>query len=129
MKAITQLSRLRERDGKEDLEVGASINSYQLDWRRPELDSLLYINARPLCPSKEDTLSVKDSTCRDAHIHTGIKTKRVQAVNIKSASIFFTASSNMAHHVLTRWGKYYTALYGWCIAFVLNSKYALSDSY
>lgn len=117
MKAITQLSQLRERDGKEDLEVGESINSYQLDWRRPELDSLLYINTWPLCPSREDTLSVKDSTCRDAHIHTRIKTKRVQAVNIKRTSIFFTASSdNTARHGLTRWGKLETYI----IAIVLT---------
>lgn len=68
------------------------------DWRRPELDSLLYINTQPLCPSRADTPSVKDSACKDTHIHTHI----VQAVNIKCTSIFLTASSaNTAYHTLT----------------------------
>lgn len=72
------------------------------DWRKPELDRLLYINTQPLCPSREDTLSVKDSACKDAHI----KTKSVQAVNIKYASIFLTAASaDTAYHSLTPWRK------------------------
>lgn len=83
----------------------ASINSYQLTGRGLSwTDYCISIHRLYVLPerihSRSRTALVK------THTYTRIKTKRVQAANIKCASIFLIASSaDAAHHSLTRWRK------------------------